>query len=164
MTPRTIAHQAPLSMEFPRQEYRSGLPLSSPGGSSNPRIEAGSSALQANSLPSEPHQYPQLITEQRNLNWNRRRLYILIFPSSTDQEKGINTRKRVCGEEGAIIKYSALVISLTKSALWKSASGKSYSFFFPNKQHKQMKVVKRLKRLAVRQKALEVCVQHDNDS
>jgi len=27
VTPRTIAHQAPLSMEFPRQEYRSGLPL-----------------------------------------------------------------------------------------------------------------------------------------
>ena len=26
-----IAHEAPLSMEFSRQEYRSGLPFSSPG-------------------------------------------------------------------------------------------------------------------------------------
>ena len=26
-----VAHQAPLSMEFSRQEYRSGLPVSSPG-------------------------------------------------------------------------------------------------------------------------------------
>ena len=30
VTPCTVAHQAPLSMEFPRQEYWSGLPLSSP--------------------------------------------------------------------------------------------------------------------------------------
>ena len=30
-TPWTIAHQAPLSMEFPRQEYWRGLPFPSPG-------------------------------------------------------------------------------------------------------------------------------------
>ena len=29
-TPWTVAHQAPLSMEFPRQEYWSGLPFPSP--------------------------------------------------------------------------------------------------------------------------------------
>ena len=29
-TPRTIAHQVPLSMEFCRQEYWNGLPFSSP--------------------------------------------------------------------------------------------------------------------------------------
>ena len=31
MTPWTIAHQAPLSLGFPRQEYWSGLPFPSPG-------------------------------------------------------------------------------------------------------------------------------------
>ena len=31
MAPQTVAHQAPLSMEFSRQEYWSGLPFSSPG-------------------------------------------------------------------------------------------------------------------------------------
>ena len=36
MTPRTIAHQAPLSMGFPRQEYWSGLPFPSPGDLPNP--------------------------------------------------------------------------------------------------------------------------------
>ena len=36
-TPSTIAHQAPLSMAFPRQEYWSGLPFPSPGESSWPR-------------------------------------------------------------------------------------------------------------------------------
>ena len=35
-TPSTVARQAPLSMEFPRQEYRSGLPLPSPGDLPNP--------------------------------------------------------------------------------------------------------------------------------
>ena len=37
MTPWTVAHQAPLSMEFSRQEYWSGLPCPSPGESSWPR-------------------------------------------------------------------------------------------------------------------------------
>ena len=32
-TPWTVAHQAPLSMEFSRQEYWSGLPFPSPGNS-----------------------------------------------------------------------------------------------------------------------------------
>ena len=49
-----MAHQAPLSMEFSRQEYRSGLPFPSPGDLPNPRIKPGSPALQADSLPSEP--------------------------------------------------------------------------------------------------------------
>ena len=30
-TPWTVAHQAPLSIGFPRQEYWSGLPFSPPG-------------------------------------------------------------------------------------------------------------------------------------
>ena len=48
-TPWTIARQAPLPMEFSRQEYRSGLPFPPPG------IKPGSSALQANFFsPSEP--------------------------------------------------------------------------------------------------------------
>ena len=35
----TIAHQAPLSMEFPRQEYWSGLPSLPPGNLSDPGIK-----------------------------------------------------------------------------------------------------------------------------
>ena len=50
----TIADQAPLSMEFSRQEYQSRLPFPSPGDLPNPGTEAGSPALQADSLPSEP--------------------------------------------------------------------------------------------------------------
>ena len=48
----TIAHQAPLSMAFSRQEYWSGLPFSS-GDLPDPGIEPRSLILQADSLPSE---------------------------------------------------------------------------------------------------------------
>ena len=41
-------------MEFPRQEYWSGLPLPSPGDLFNPGIELTSTAWQTDSLPSEP--------------------------------------------------------------------------------------------------------------
>ena len=51
--PWTVALQAPLSMEFSRQKYWSGLPFPSPGHLPNPGIKSGSPALQANSLPSE---------------------------------------------------------------------------------------------------------------
>ena len=54
MTPWTAAYQAPLSMGFSRQEYWSGLPFPSPGDLSNPGIEPGSLALQADALLSEP--------------------------------------------------------------------------------------------------------------
>ena len=51
MTPQTVAHQAPLSMGFTRQEDWSGLPFPSPGDLPDPGIEPGSPALQADSLP-----------------------------------------------------------------------------------------------------------------
>ena len=52
-TPWTVAHQAPLSMGFSRQEYLSGLPCLPPGELPNPGIETASpatSVLQVNSL------------------------------------------------------------------------------------------------------------------
>ena len=54
----TVALQAPLSRGFSRQEYWSGLPCPSPGDLLNPGIKPGSSALQADSLPSEPPGQP----------------------------------------------------------------------------------------------------------
>ena len=53
-TPWTLAHQAPLSMGFSRQEYWSELPFASPGDLPNPGIEPRSPALQADALTSEP--------------------------------------------------------------------------------------------------------------
>ena len=50
----TVAHEAPLSMGFSRQEYWSRLPFPSPGDLPNPGIESRSPALQADALTSEP--------------------------------------------------------------------------------------------------------------
>ena len=53
------AHQAPLSMDFSRQEYWSGLSIPSPENLPDPGIEPGSPALQVDSLlselPGKPH-------------------------------------------------------------------------------------------------------------
>ena len=54
MTPWTVACQAPMSMDFSRQVYQSGLPFPSPGDHPDPGIETGSPALQAGSLLSKP--------------------------------------------------------------------------------------------------------------
>ena len=43
-TPWTVTHEAPLSMEFSRQEYWNGLPFSSPRDLPNPGIEPKSLA------------------------------------------------------------------------------------------------------------------------
>ena len=50
----TVAHQAPLSMGFSRQEYWSGLLFTSPGDLLDPGVEPESPALKADSLLSEP--------------------------------------------------------------------------------------------------------------
>ena len=46
-----VAHQAPLPMGFPRQEYWRGLPFPFPGDLPNPGVEPESPALQMDSLP-----------------------------------------------------------------------------------------------------------------
>ena len=52
--PPRVAHQAPLSMGFSRQEYWSGLPFPSPGDLPDPGIEPGSPEFQADALTYEP--------------------------------------------------------------------------------------------------------------
>ena len=55
-----VACQAPLSMEFSRQEYWNGLPCPSSGDLPDAGIKPRSSALQADSLLSEPPGKPKL--------------------------------------------------------------------------------------------------------
>ena len=57
VTPRTVAHQAPLSMESSRQECWSGLPIPSPGDHPDPGIKPtslASPALADGFLTTEP--------------------------------------------------------------------------------------------------------------
>ena len=52
--PWTVVLQAPLSMEFSRQEDWNGWRFPSPGDPPDPGIKPGSSALQADSLSEPP--------------------------------------------------------------------------------------------------------------
>ena len=51
--PRTVVHQAPLSLGFSRQEYWSGLSFPSPRDLPNPEVEPVSPAPKAAFLPYE---------------------------------------------------------------------------------------------------------------
>ena len=63
--PRTVAHQAPLSMRFSSQGYCSGLPFLPPGAVSDPGIESASlmsPALAGRFFTTEPSGKPTGIT------------------------------------------------------------------------------------------------------
>ena len=66
VTPWTVAHQAPTSMGFSRQEYWSGLPFPSPGDLPDPGIEPRSPAFQADALTSEPPGKPCIRDSKRD--------------------------------------------------------------------------------------------------
>ena len=55
----TVTSQAPLSMEFPRQEYWSGLPFPTPGDLPDAEMEPASPALAADFLTTVPPGKPQ---------------------------------------------------------------------------------------------------------
>ena len=59
VTAWTVAHQAPLSTGFPRQEYWSGVPFSFPGGLPRPEFESESPALAGRFFTAEPPRWPQ---------------------------------------------------------------------------------------------------------
>ena len=66
VTPWTVAHQAPPSMGFSRQEYWSGLPFPFLGDLPDPGIESRSPTLQADALTSEPPGKPKLWRQRTN--------------------------------------------------------------------------------------------------
>ena len=68
----TVACQAPLSMEFSRQEYWSGLPCPPSGDLPNPWIEPTSPAapaLQGDSLPLSHQGNPKLTKHSKQMNY-----------------------------------------------------------------------------------------------
>ena len=104
VTPRTVAHQAPLSMGCPRQEYWTGLPFPSPGDLSDPGIEPRSPALAGRfftaETPGNPHIAQYLLFHCQTPNpWPHDILSFLeavvcLSPTSS----------RVCFFSGAVLK------------------------------------------------------------
>ena len=91
-TPWTAAHQAPLSMEFSRKEYWTGLPCPPPGDLSKPGIESASltsPALAGWCFTSWAAGKPQFLA-WRSLNSVKEKEYIqrAIFTLQQDNYKG----------------------------------------------------------------------------
>ena len=59
-----IGHKGPLTMEFPRQEYQSGLPFPSPGGLPDPGIKPKSPSLEGRFSTTEPLGKPKYLKYQ----------------------------------------------------------------------------------------------------
>ena len=66
MTPLSIAHQAPLSMGFSRQECWSGLPFPSPGDLLDLGIKPSSPVFQVDSLPVTTWEDKRLLKKKCN--------------------------------------------------------------------------------------------------
>ena len=62
-----VAHQAPLSMRCPRQEYWNGLPFPSPGDLANPGIKPTSPALAGRFFTTEPSGKPVKMCRNNSL-------------------------------------------------------------------------------------------------
>ena len=71
-TLKTIAHQASLSMGFPRQEYWNGLPFPSPGDFPDPGSELTSPALANRFFITEPPEKSIYIHIYNNITFSRK--------------------------------------------------------------------------------------------
>ena len=76
VTPRTVAHQASLSMGFPRQEYWSELLFPSPADLPDPGIEPASPALAEGFFTTEQPRKPETILEPR---FSHKKLYMWLL-------------------------------------------------------------------------------------
>ena len=85
--PWTVTCQAPLSMEFSRQEYWSGKLFPSPGDLPNPGIEPTSPALKAHSLPAESQGKP------KNIGVGGLSLLQQIFPTQESNQGLLRCRR-----------------------------------------------------------------------
>ena len=77
VTPWAVAHQAPLSMGFSRQEYWTGLPFPPPGDLPNSGMEPLSPALEGKFFPTEPSEKPQIIHtyHKKIIKYRKKRKY-----------------------------------------------------------------------------------------
>ena len=79
-TPWVAAHQAPLSMGFPRQEYWNGLLFPSPGDLPNPGVKPASPAMAGRFFTTEPPRKPN---GRDNSHYN----CFYMFPKETNKKR-----------------------------------------------------------------------------
>ena len=88
----TVAHQAPLSVKFSRQEYWGGWPCPPPGGLPAPGIESRSPALQAHSLPSEPPGKP-IIMRGVNISLSTQSFHLILTGQKRYSQRFLTAEK-----------------------------------------------------------------------
>ena len=97
-TPRTAAHQAPLSMGFSRQEYWSGVPSPSPNSESNTRE---SPVMKVLLLPPSrhaswyfyifnSHKHPMSQGDKEAVSCSQRTTYVSSFPATEVKKRHYN--------------------------------------------------------------------------
>ena len=91
--PRTLFHQAPLSMGLSKQECWRGLPFPPPGDLPNPGIKPGSPALQADSLPTVPPGKPMN-------TYYKERVYEILYCSSVQFSSVTQSCLTLCDSMG----------------------------------------------------------------
>ena len=118
MTPWTVAHKAPLSMIFPRQEYWSGLSFPSPGDPPNPGTEPVSLVLAGGFFTVEPPGKPMyqhhVILEYFHHLFRRNFLPISSLSMPSFSKPLANTNKLFCVE----FAYSGHFLSIESDNRW----------------------------------------------
>ena len=120
VTPRIVACQAPLSMDFSRQEYWSGLPFPSPRDLPDPGIEPTSPTLAGRFFTSEPPEKLNLkLSQSKNFDGKGGKNKTYFLTHRADPHYAKTTEKEVCkNEEQSISTSIGKVFSLLHSIFY----------------------------------------------
>ena len=78
----TVAHQAPLSIGFPRQEYWSRVPFPTPGDLLDPGIEPSSPASAGGFFTTEPPRKSLKIIQVHKMRWEWKGFHLMLWNPS----------------------------------------------------------------------------------
>ena len=141
VTPWTVAHQTPLSMEFSRQEYWSGLPFPTPGNLPNSGMELVTLASPPLALLLKQHFminiYFQLLNGTPNRKYVKRLLWRPSGESYMKEQQCASAHsdcstlvyllsKQLAGLRVVCLSFGVLIIVF----IWKIASIKDIFFIF----------------------------------
>ena len=114
-----LALQAPLFMEFSKQEYWSGLPFPPPGNLAHPGTKPESPALAGDSLPLEPPKKPSdyCIPNHHFPNWIKD-LYLPDRKSLFHCGDSRNSKSRICSSKCLRVSQSAREEGLLFTGPW----------------------------------------------